>query len=443
MKGDGWRVALVALVVRLALVAWAGWRFPPVADGFYYQRLAERLASGGGYTWLWDDGAVTYAAHYPVGYPAAIAPLYALFGPAPVAAMIFNAYVGAIAAFAIHRVLARFRQRGVALAGGLAVALHPALVGYTPALMTEGIAAVLLACALWATDGARSSKRRLVAAGLLLGIATLVRPQFLLLAPVFGWLGGTPRWKVRGALLVTALALAVCLPWTIRNCSRMGRCALVSVNGGWNLLIGTQPEGGGGWAPLQTPPACREVFDEAEKDRCFEDAAWERIRERPLAWLRLADDKLGVTFDYCGAPGWYLHESNAQAFPHGAKIALGAVETIYERLALVLALFACWPRARRRLRMGVILAGTALAMTRHAWLAHLALLVALYARSWRGSTLYSAAFFGIGSVALVHVVFFGAGRYQLMVLPLMTALAALGGARLIRAIVKERRASRA
>ena len=47
--------------------------FPRSEDGHYYDVLARRLAAGQGYTWLWPDGAVTYAAHYPVGYPAMLA----------------------------------------------------------------------------------------------------------------------------------------------------------------------------------------------------------------------------------------------------------------------------------------------------------------------------------------------------------------------------------
>jgi hypothetical protein len=73
----------VALAVRLAVVAWAHARFPPAEDGHYYDVLARRLAAGAGYTWLWPDGAVTYAAHYPVGYPGILAAAYAAFGATP------------------------------------------------------------------------------------------------------------------------------------------------------------------------------------------------------------------------------------------------------------------------------------------------------------------------------------------------------------------------
>ena len=62
-----WAIAAIALLARLCVAVWAAPRFPAAGDGFYYDTLAHRLAQGQGYTWLWPDGAVTYAAHYPVG----------------------------------------------------------------------------------------------------------------------------------------------------------------------------------------------------------------------------------------------------------------------------------------------------------------------------------------------------------------------------------------
>jgi hypothetical protein len=222
----------------------------------------------------------------------------------------------------------------------------------------------------------------------------------------------------------------------------------VSVNGGWNLLIGTNPAGRGGWAPLETPEACRTVFDEAAKDLCFARAARERIAEAPRRWLGLADDKLAVTFDYAGAAGWYLHAANPEAFGERAKVVLGAVETLYERVALLLALAFCLPgrRARRRwASWSVVVVGALLCMTRWGWLAHGALLAALALRPpglWRAPALVGGSFAVLLSVAAVHAVFFGAGRYQLPVVIFVTALAPLGLSRLRQRMVRRRRSSR-
>lgn len=482
---DGLCVAALALFVRSCVVLWAAGRFPPIADGAYYHRIAERIAAGLGYTWLWPDGVVTYAAHYPVGYPGAIGGLYAVLGARPGAAMMLNAVLGALAALAVHRLAARAASRDGAVIAGLLVALHPGLVFYTAALMTEGVTAALLAVAAWAAAAARdaawpASGRRLrfvgalgLLLGLLLGAATMVRPQSILLAPVFGLLAfggesGDGRVAIRsartgrvtlaarafrglgGALLVTSITLLTCAPWTLRNCDRMGRCALVSVNGGWNLLIGADAGSTGAWAPIQVPGACLEVFDEAAKDACFEREARRFIAEQPAAWLALVPRKLAATFDYCGAAGWYLHESNGAAFGDRAKTALGVVETVYERAMVLLGLL--WtagdlrrfrsradgePRGRGSRGLGIVrllvaLVGALSLFWLHAWVGYVALVIGACLRPrelTRGPVLPAAAIAVLASCLLTHAVFFGAGRYALVTFPLLCGLAGvfLGG----------------
>jgi hypothetical protein len=430
----GWACFGLALLARLAVVAWAGSRIPPTADASYYQRIAERIAEGHGYTWLWPDGAVTYAAHYPVGYPGLLAPLFYAFGNAPAVGMIANAVLGAFAALAVHRALAGHGR--AATVAGVLVALHPGLLAYTPALMTEGVTAALLAMAAWAAVAARRrGLRGLVTLGIVLGLAAMVRPQSIVLAPLFGFAAAPPRWtaRARSVVFVSALAMLVCLPWTLRNCARMGRCAFVSVNGGWNLLIGTDARGKGGWAPLEVPRECREVFDEAGKDRCFREAAKRIIADNPRGWLSLAPGKLRATFDYCGAGGWYLHQSNPTAFGDRAKLSLGTIETAYERALLALAFVGLLPH-RRQTRAGawamrcLALLGIALSVSPWGWLAHITLMTALalslVQKRWR--PVWAATFATLASLALVHAAFFGGGRYQLPALPLLTALGAIG-----------------
>ncbi|WP_437996347.1 hypothetical protein WMF26_35445 [Sorangium sp. So ce185] len=474
-RRDGGAIFALALAARIAVVAWAAGRFPPTADGTYYHRIAERIAAGLGYTWLWPDGVVTYAAHYPVGYPGAVGALYAVFGARPAVAMLLNAVVGALAALAVHRLAVRAapRSRAIPALSGALVALHPGLVAYTPAVMTEGVTGSLVACAAWASARARERRPALApfaVLGLLVGAATLVRPQALLLAPLFAGLAllGAPRGdgaRLRGSLAagaapvaVTVLAaLLVCAPWTARNCARMNQCALVSVNGGWNLLIGADPASTGAWAPIQVPEACREVFDEAGKDACFGREARRYIAEHPGAWLGLVPRKLAATFDYCGAAGWYLHASNPAAFTEDDKVALGAVETVFERLVLLCALVwaarkpapapgalaAPHPDDRARgpslaqralvpARLALFALGVVAALHVHAWVGYLALLglALLQGRALlRAPVLALSALAVLAATAATHAVFFGAGRYALVAFPLLSGLAALAAAR--------------
>jgi 4-amino-4-deoxy-L-arabinose transferase-like glycosyltransferase len=447
VRRGGATVFAVALAARLAVVVWAHGRFPPTGDGYFYHRLAERIAAGEGYSWRWPDGTVSAAAHYPVGYPALIAGPYAIFGASPTVAMVVNALLGALGCLAVTRLVALGRRPRAALVAGLFAALHPAGLGYTAALMTEGAVGALLALAAWAAmAGARRQRVvSIVAVGTLIGIATLVRPQSLLLAPAFAFLvpQGLGR-RIAAAGFGLAVALTVCAPWMARNCVAMGRCAL-SVNGGWNLLIGTDPSGEGSWAPLEPPAACRTVWDEAQKDACFGAVAWKRIREAPGAYLSRAPAKIARTFDHGGAPGWYLHAANDRAFGDRAREALDAAELVWARLSILLALALAWawPRSPRDVVIAALVGlGVIGALGAHGAVAFLAFVGAVAVRP-RDISLAAPAIV-VALTALVHAAVFGGGRYQLVLFPLLCAPAALGAARLgsaLTRILRDRRAS--
>jgi 4-amino-4-deoxy-L-arabinose transferase-like glycosyltransferase len=448
-RRDALVVGGVGLVVRLAVVLWAAGTIAPAADGTYYHKLAVRLAEGQGYTWLWPDGTVTYAAHYPVGYPAMLALGYAAFGATPVVGMLLNAFLGAIAGVAAWSLVLRASSARLAFLAGLAVALHPVLVPYTAAIMTEGVTASLMVVAASTAARAREVERPLrwlVSTGLVMGVATLVRPQCIALAPIFGWLamcnsGSAPSRerlfvRMRRALLVTACALAVCAPWTVRNCARMERCALVSVNGGWNLAIGTQTESGG-WHELSVPEACKTVFQEAAKDECFGREAFKVILRDPATWLGRVPAKLRVTFDYFGAAPWYLHTASAERFPYRAKVVLGAVETLASRVLLAAALVAVL-RMRgdpqglsTRLRKVLATLGLVACVLVPGTIAYLALAGAIVALGWkellRAPAVVPSTAAIVLATAATHAVFFGSGRYGIVVVPFVTALAFVRG----------------
>lgn len=440
---DGIRAAVAALLVRLAVVAWAASRFPPAEDGKYYDTVARRIARGLGYTWSWPDGAVTYAAHYPVGYPAMIGALYALLGAHPALAMGLNAVLGALAVLAVHRVASTEASRAGALAAAVFVAAHPGLVFYTPALMTEGVSGALLAVAAWVAvrpfEGGSSPKlaRRVGALGGIFGCLTLVRPQSLLLAPFYGLCAARATVAKRGAIaLGTALvAVALCLPWTMRNCVRMNACVLVSANAGWNLFIGAAEGATGTWVPIDrlgVPAACRTVWGEAEKDACFGRAAVGEIIRSPGRFLAIVPKKLAATFDYAGAAGWYLHSSNPSAFGDADKVALGAAETLWERAIVAAGVVALASRGPRRgARLGAAVVSLTALLTRGAWIAHLGICIAalLFGRRLADKPAAAVASSTVLGTALTHAVFFGAGRYSLVCFP---ALAALAGTVLTR-----------
>ncbi len=413
----------IALGVRAVAVV-LGWSIPPVDDGVFYDTLATRLAEGRGFTWMWPDGAITPVAHYPIGYPAVIAVVYAAFGHYPGLAMICNAFVGAAGAWATYDLLVRSAAPDRALLGGVVAALHPALVAYTPALMTEGVTAslVLVGLAVASRQGPSSP----AATGIFLGFATLMRPQCALFAPAFGWIASRQR-RVRAAVIATALTALVCLPWTVRNCLVMDRCVWVSANAGWNLAIGTQTTDGR-WHEIQAPEACRDLFGEAAKDACFGQEARIAILSDVGSWVAKVPAKVRATFDYVGAAPGYLGRASPNGFPFRWQVALLVVETLACRglLALALGAVMTWPGPRSRLRALVGTAGLFGCVTVPGAIGYVLLAAAialLGKRKLAEEPLLAGTGAVIGCTAFTHALFFGAGRYGLAVVPFVTALA--------------------
>ena len=423
--------------------SWRGRRgsFPPTADGTYYHLLATRIASGQGYTWLWPDGVVTPAAHYPVGYPALIAGGYAMFGATPVVAMIVNALLGAAGAWAAHDLLLRARPRegsrsraGSRRAAPRARAVHRGVDDRG----RDGVAPRDGRRLCGARPSRRAAPRRrsawLVACGLVLGVATLVRPQSIVLAPVLGWLAASrrrrPRRAMTGAVVATGLALAVCAPWTARNCARMERCALVSVNGGWNLAIGTQTTNGG-WQEIAVPEACKEVFAEAGEGRVLRTRGATGDRRRPA---RLARARTGQAPRHVRLLRRRALVPPRRRTPSASRIARrsrsASLETLVSRLLLVGALvdgaLPERPHGGSCARPSPASASSRASSPRARWATSRA--PSPCSCSGRAS---SSALPRIVPIAArrarrdraLHAVFFGAGRYGLVVVPFVTALA--------------------
>jgi 4-amino-4-deoxy-L-arabinose transferase-like glycosyltransferase len=446
-------VALVALLPRLYVAI--AWSREPVWDGHYYHLGAERLAAGLGYS---EDaivgGHVVWRPwiHYPVGYSFLLSIFYRIFGAGLLVAPVLNALFGAGVTAIAHRLGWHFTTSGRARLGAALVALHPGLIAYSPLVMTEILATLLLLGAGLVLLTWRGTWRGYLTAGGILGVATLVRPDSLLALPLLALLGDKPSWKgfLRSAA-AAAVAFVIVLPWTYRNCQRLDGCALVSTNGGWNLAIGALTPTGR-FHTLKASDGCAVVTGQVQQDDCWRKVGEAKILANPGRWLGLIPKKLEQTYNHESYAVEYLHEADPAVWTEPRRVAGRELLTFFHRLLLVAAALGAisalhwvkpppWDDAVQ-IGLGVAImmfATFAAAREEHAfyWLPSLLPLVAILPLPGRPE-LGPAGRYLLGLLAattFTHCLFFGEDRYHLVVTPVLCLFAA-GALRRRRAVAR-------
>ena len=254
-------IFVAALALRLALFfavgAWDTVRLEErifFGDARSYHRLAINLAEHGVYSVQRQPPLVPNTFRVPL-YSFYVSIFYRLFGPFPHLAILGQLVLGALTCVALCRLGTLLFDRRAGIAAGAILAFDYSAVLFSNRLYADtlftllvllGVAAV---ARFLAADGAL---RHLVAAGALLGLATLCRPVSLYfviaLAPVL-WLahrGRPAALSVRGRALSTLAAcavlfaayLAVLSPWMLRNYGVTGRAYVTSMQtkvGPWYL----------------------------------------------------------------------------------------------------------------------------------------------------------------------------------------------------------------
>lgn len=206
------------------------------------------------------------------------------------------------------------------LAAGL-VTFDPILLGQSVQLMTETLATFLASMTLVALAHCTrdESLRWPLGAGALLGLCVLCRPTFLVwlvaCAIFYAWqIAGTRKLARVAALAGTAVALLV--PWAIRNQIIFGRPMITTTHGGYTLLLANNPSfyeflRSGAWGStwdarqvfvewnargvLRNRPAGA-VIDEVARDQWAYGQVWEIIHREPLMFAYSCVDRWGRLF---------------------------------------------------------------------------------------------------------------------------------------------------
>ena len=250
-----WIVLAVAVAIRVWTLLDAlrapFWKVPLVDELAYLQTAARIL----------QHQPPPLGAYYTApGYAWILGAVLAL-GLDPQIVKFTQLLVGIASAWMVYRLTARWFSPREGLVAGLLWALYPSALFHELLLLkpTFTVALVVGALLLMSSvprDGLGGKERwsRTVGAGLLLGLATLLRGETLLVGLILaGVLARTLRrrrlaWTVALGLLAGQAAV-VAVP-TALNLARGAGPVVVAYSGGVNFYIGNHPGADGGYLPL-------------------------------------------------------------------------------------------------------------------------------------------------------------------------------------------------
>lgn len=297
---DGPLVAIVLLAIAVRAAATYAYPAALERDPDSYRLYAQSLIDHGNF--LRHDQPSAWRA--PL-YPLTLAVCLMLPGAFWWWIAALHVACGALATWLVVGAGRAAGLGATALIAGAVVALDPLLVYQATQVMSESLAVLLTALALWQIGRATFSRS---GDGLLLGATlagcALVRPGLLawgalLLIGLFWNFRHYRPWQRVGPVL---LGLVVVLaPWTLRNAAQLGRPVLTTTHGGFTFLLANNPElydflrerkGRGAWSSRQfvetweAEKTTRNVDSELAENRLAYQIGWQNVRQAPADFLR-------------------------------------------------------------------------------------------------------------------------------------------------------------
>jgi len=357
-------IAVVALALRVAYVAFAKTNQPIHGDQLFYNAEANRLGRGDGFLEPFDPEALSRgeiregtdpAADHPPLTVIVLAPVSFVTRQALIPQRLTMAVLGTAAVIVIG-LLGRQLAGDHAgwIAAGIA-AVYPNLWVNDGLIMSETLATLLVALALlYAYRLMREPKLwTALLVGALCGLAALTRAELLLLVPLLAVpaalvarsIAVAQRWKLAGVGVLAAVVLIA--PWVGYNLARFKEPTFLSTNDGIALLGSNCDSVYFGDGIGLTDLKClgrNPRGDQSVDSKIYRDRAFDYIRDHKKRAVLVAAARVGRTWSLYRP--WDMVSFNKGEGREGWVTILGLI--MY--FPLLVAAVAGWVVLRRRRR---------------------------------------------------------------------------------------------
>lgn len=262
-------LATVVLVEAAVILGTLGFAKAPLTwDGRQYHVMAVNLMQSGTLS-LSENAPIEPTIFRTPGYSLFLAGVYWLTGRSPAAARTAQFLMHGLSSYLVYLLARRAFAEGTARLAGLLHATYLPLVFLATYLLNEALTVFLvLLLVLVLPPEKRGAPLRVFVAGLLGGIATLVRPTLsllpcLLMGLFFLRAGRAHRRRALAATLLLVLGWGLpILPWGLRNLSLTGRFVPLASTGGHSFYWSVQQYAGAVSYRLTLPEFERIVIED-------------------------------------------------------------------------------------------------------------------------------------------------------------------------------------
>lgn len=234
-------------------------------DNVLYETSAWNLANNHGLSFSrneWEDPYLTELYHarhpesasdeyvpattLPVGYSIFLGGIYSIFGRSLLSAIIANLillYISLTAYFFLVRGL--FGEGLEAKLALFLTAIYPFWAFWATAVMSDTLHIAFLSLFALSFFRRESSLWQLVLSGVLLGLASMVRPYTILLPialALAGWIFRCPAFNIRKTAVVAIVCWMILGGWVVRNYYHFDKPMLTSMGMGYGLWVATHKE---------------------------------------------------------------------------------------------------------------------------------------------------------------------------------------------------------
>ncbi len=297
-------ILAAALVVRLAAGAWWQSRVPAgklfgFPDSESYWQLGQKIAAGQPY----EFGPQRYRIFRTPGYPLLLSGLFVVGGQnvSVLAGRALSAVLGTITCGLAAALGWRIFNERVGLLSATAVAIYPEAIAQSVFVLSEAPFTPLMMLQLlawinaWRATCTRGLIGWAIGGGIAAGLATLMRPSWLLFIPfavVIAVVIFSQRQKQLQIAAVMFIAFcATMTPWWIYTYSVAGRFVPTSLQVGASLYDGLSPTANGAsdMRFVAVFEQHQQAFDAAHlprEDQLFEDRLDDRLKQASIAWVK-------------------------------------------------------------------------------------------------------------------------------------------------------------